>query len=436
MIYGLPNGVILELDVALRRAWNGGFVTEVGLRNLSSVPLEDWALDLELPPGVEARNAAHARWGQDGRTLSLAPDAPWLRRIGPDERVSLTFRAEGPAADAADAITPLSLGAGGARYPLVDPPVPAPGPEAPIAVESDVIVKSSWGTGAWVQIVLTNAGAAPVADWALPLVLPEGLRFASSGNAALVAGADGALALRAGKPFLEAIAPGQTIVLGLNLAGDAALLDRLSVGALSGSVPPTAAIDRGVPYVFDGTAGTLTLQAADLLANDVAGGGGSVSLLRAFTVAGGGITTVRDGAITYSTVRREDGTVVSADTGRVVLGYEIEDEEGLRDVAQVLVDLPAAPRLVTSDVWVDEAAGTARFEVALVGELTLDAVAVDYETRARSAREVPRTSRPWPARSSSRRPSACARSRCRCATTAPSSSRRPSTSCSRTRAAR
>ena len=277
---------------------------------------------------------------------------------------------------------PKALTAGGATYPLETAPVP----EGPVAIEADVIVKSTWGTGAWVQIALTNAGDAPVTDWTLPLTLPEGLRFASSGNAALVAGADGALALRPGKAFLDTIAPGQTIVLGLNLAGDPALMGRLSVGALSGSVPPTAAPDRDVPYAFDGATGRLTIDAADLLANDAAADGGPVNLVRAYTVAGGGATTVQDGAITYAAARTEGGRLASADRGRVVLGYEVEDAAGLRDTAQVFVDLPEMPRLVTSDVAVDEADGVARFEVALLGDLALDAVAVDYGTRARSAR--------------------------------------------------
>ena len=388
MIHGLPNGVILEVETAIERAWNGGFVTEVRLRNLSSVPLEDWALDLDLAPGVRMRNAAHAEASQDGSRLTLVPDRPWLRTIGPDERVSLTFRSDGAVEDVARDVAPAAIRVGGARYDLGPESVPVPEPGAPpsLAILSDVIVKASWGGGAWVQIVLTNEGTAPVTDWTLPIALPPGLRFASSGNARLATGADGTPALEPGKGFLATIAPGQTVVLGLNLAGDASLLDRFSVGALTGSVPPTAVNDRDVAYAFDGASGTATFAAADLLANDADAGGGPVELRRAFTVAGGGVTVANgDGTITYSTVRRDGGAVVSADAGRVVVGYEIADRDGLTDTAQVTIDLPEAPRLLVSDVAVDESAGTALFEVTLVGDTTLDAVAVDWETRARSA---------------------------------------------------
>lgn len=381
MNYFLPNGVEIDLDVALKRAWNGGFVTELTLRNVSNVPLEDWSLGLDLAPGIDVRAVANMGFEQDGTVLSITPDAPWLRTISPDEEVTLTFRSVGEPGDIEASVVPAFASLEGVPYDLSTEPQGDGGGAGDVT--SDIIVKNVWNSGAWIQITLTNDGPDAITGWTLPVDFPDNLSFAQSGNVNLVTLDDGSQAFRPAKAFLETIAPGQTIVLGLNLDGTGgqaaikAAIGAIGLGDLEGATPPTALNDRP-SYDFDGEAGTVTIQAADLLANDAAADGGAVQIVDAFTTAGGGSTTFADGVITYEPLPSE--------RGRVVIGYVVEDEDGLIGRAQAFVDLPTPPALTVGDVTVDEDAGTASFDVTLTGDLTFPNVEVDFETRAREAR--------------------------------------------------
>lgn len=370
MIVTLPNGVRLDLTLEVINQWNGGFITRVSVENLSTTPLVDWSIGLDLDAGITVANSNQATVSQTGTEVELAPFRPWLTTVSPGETASFTFRSTGTLTDAASQLGFDSLTTGGVTYPFDAPP---PGG----SIDTALIVKDTWPTGAWLQVTISNFTDEAVTDWRLPIDIPAGLSFKSSGSVEIVV-EDGQTFLVPKRANIESIAAGDTIVLGFNVEGDPALVSGITKGALTGATPPAAVNETITAYDFDTATGTLSFDVADLLVNDSSRDGSAVEVTAIRTLAGGGETF-----LTGSTVNYE---ALASETGRIALEYTVTDGAGLSSTAQAFIDLPEAPELIVGDITVDESAGTATFEVTLTGALALsDEVSVDFATRERSA---------------------------------------------------
>lgn len=373
MIYTLGNGVKVDLSISLKNSWNGGFVTEIKVKNISDVPLQQWSLDLNLASGLDVANVANSTWSQTGDALSITPTGGWLQTVSPQEEVSITFRSVGDVSDILQDVLPAAISAEGVTYQL-DESEPTEG-----GVVSNLIVKSTWGSGAWVQVTLDNTDPQSITDWQLPITFPEGLSFASSGAVDIVDLGGGDFVLTAKKAFLNTIDAGETIAFGFNISGDVSQISNIELGSIAGAQPPAALNDTISNYNFDTATGFLSFDVADVLANDTAADGGAVTISNVYKIAGGGNAYLNGDKIVYESI--------AAEAGQIVVGYEVTDSDGLTDTAQVFVDLPTAPSLSVGDIVVNEATGTAQFEVTLTGTLYRDNVQVDYQTRERSALE-------------------------------------------------
>lgn len=376
MIVTLPNGIELDLGLEVVNQWSGGFVTKVTVRNTSRIPLTDWSIDLDLADGIVAKNSNQALFEQTGSTLTLTPTASWLTTVSPGETASFTFRSSGSVTDLADDLTFASISSQGTEYPIGGPD-PSTGGGSDI--ESTLIVKDVWATGAWLQVQITNGGDDAVTDWKLPIDLPSGLSFKSSGSVELLV-ENGQTFLVPKKAFFENIPAGETIAVGFNLSGDGSQVGAITLGELTGSIPPAAQNDTIDGYAYNAATSLLTFDVAELLDNDASRDGSDLTVTNVRTLAGGGASYLNDDGTTVTYQRNP------TETGRVVMEYEVTDGAGLVSTAQAFIDLPTAPELTVGDVTVDESAGTATFAVTLTGDLALASrVEVDFATRERSA---------------------------------------------------
>ncbi|MEO1308041.1 MAG: cellulose binding domain-containing protein [Pseudomonadota bacterium] len=371
MIVNLPNGVTLDLEIEIINDWNSGFVTRVTLANVSSVPLTGWSLDLDMGTGTTVQNSNQMDESQDGDIATFAPDRNWLNTISPNETVSFTFRSS----RTPDAVTNIQADAftvEGERYDLDDDgPLPITG------ITSELIVKDTWATGAWLQVRLTNNDSQDLTDWRLPIDL-AGLTFARSGAVDFIDNGDGTGFLVPKQAFLTTIASGDSVAIGFNVSGDPALVNSIVLSAPDGTTAPDAVNDFGLAYDYDTATSKVSIDVADVLQNDSAADGGPLTLVGVDTATGGGASVLVGNTIEY--------TVQPTERGQVVINYDVEDSDGVLGSAQIFVDLPEAPILNVDDVTVNEADGSVTFDVTLTGALSLrDTVEVDVATREGSA---------------------------------------------------
>lgn len=370
MIYTLGNGVQLDIQTTLKSSWSNGFVTELRIRNLSGTTIDDWAVDLSLRNGLSVQSSSHMLFTQTGATLSLAPNAAWLNQLSPNEEAVITFRTNGTPGDFAEDIKPFSFTQNDIPHVLDQNPPP------PADIDVDLIVKSTWNGGAWLNVVIHNNTDSAVTDWRLPVTLPAGVSFTSSGQLKLVTAADGSTYLTPQQAH-SALPAGDTLSFGLVVSGNPALLGGIVFGDVTGETPPDAANDVITSYGFNSATGAVTIPVATVLANDDSHDGQPMQITRVWTSAGSGTAQLNGGTIVYNSQAKE--------TGAIVLSYEVVNAEGLKDIAQIRFDLPTAPTLAVSDITVNEADGTATFTVTLSGAIYRDQVSVDFLTRDGSA---------------------------------------------------
>lgn len=370
MIYTLANGVQLNIQTTLMNNWGSGFVTELRIRNLSNVTIDDWSIDLDLADGLTVQSSSHMLFQQNGSTISLSPNAAWLNQLSPNEEGVITFRTNGAVGNFAQDVTPAGFSINDIPFGLGQNPQPT----GDIAVS--LLTKSTWNGGAWLTVVLQNNSDQAVTDWRLPINLPAGMTFTSSGQLQLVTDADGQTYLTP-RQANSSLPAGDTLSFGFVVGGNPALVSGITFGDVTGEIPPTAVIDEITDYNFNTATGVVSFSVAEVLANDFSNDGQPVEITRVWTSAGSGASYIHNGNIQYNSQ--------PAETGMIVLSYEIVNAEGLLDVAQIQFNLPEAPTLSVNDVTVNEADGTATFTVTLDGAMYRDQVSVDFKTRDGSA---------------------------------------------------
>jgi Ca2+-binding RTX toxin-like protein len=199
-----------------QRVWNGGFVTDLTIRNEGATALDPFALAIGLEGRISDvwRSEAWEATAQGARVSigGLAPgEATTIRLKGtglPDLAVA-PLRQDAPPISEGDVDRPVE--APEDRGPAADAPEPAP---AAVSVVS--LIEKSWRDGFIGEVVVTNDGPTALDSASVEIDLPgavEGLWGATSWQAT----ADGARA------ELEAIdlAPGESMVIRFKGSGAA-----------------------------------------------------------------------------------------------------------------------------------------------------------------------------------------------------------------------
>jgi cellulase/cellobiase CelA1 len=68
--------------LSVEHAWQTGFIANFTVTNLSMVPLTDWRLDFDMPPGQSVLHTWNSTITQSGTHYVLTP-ANWNRSIAP-----------------------------------------------------------------------------------------------------------------------------------------------------------------------------------------------------------------------------------------------------------------------------------------------------------------------------------------------------------------
>ena len=68
--------------LSVEHTWQTGFIAHFTITNSSTVPLTDWKLEFDLPPGESVSHTWNSTLAQSGTHYVLTP-ANWNRTIGP-----------------------------------------------------------------------------------------------------------------------------------------------------------------------------------------------------------------------------------------------------------------------------------------------------------------------------------------------------------------
>jgi cellulase/cellobiase CelA1 len=77
--------------LSVSHAWQTGFIAHFTIANSSSVPLTDWKLEFDLPPGESVSHTWNSALAQSGTHYVLGP-ANWNRSIAPGSSATGGFR--------------------------------------------------------------------------------------------------------------------------------------------------------------------------------------------------------------------------------------------------------------------------------------------------------------------------------------------------------
>lgn len=213
----------VRVSVTKQSDWGAGMVVEIKLRNTGSDDVKDWALQFDLPAGIEGMWGAKVRQ-HDGDTYVLAPE-DYSRMIRPGGEVVIGFHAAPGGVDPTNLVfqpviagdRPPDAPAESTADGVVQRPVFGGGTdvraEASDGTEVDFRVLSDWGSGFQAEVVLRNRTDKPIKNWTLSFSLP--VRITGMWNAH-VAGISGTTFLidAATQPWNRDIPPGGEVRFG------------------------------------------------------------------------------------------------------------------------------------------------------------------------------------------------------------------------------
>lgn len=76
------HGAAGAATLAVTSTWQTGFIARFAVTNLSTVPLADWQIDFDLPPGESISHTWNSNFTQYGTHFVITP-ANWNRVIAP-----------------------------------------------------------------------------------------------------------------------------------------------------------------------------------------------------------------------------------------------------------------------------------------------------------------------------------------------------------------
>jgi len=215
---------LLQTSLKVINDWGKGSVIQLEILNTGDIRFEGgWSVELALDPTIENMWNADWEYGPNGDTIIIT-NSNWNETIAPGWSAKIGFKVDQGGLIDSELEQAANLRFLGQDGPVAPPAEPEPEPQEPGGVdrgndgrgfEAELVVKNDWGTGAIVELEITNLDQAnPSGDWAVSFDLAT--EIANSWNGALTT--DGSQITVDSLDWNGDVAMGETVRVGFQLA--------------------------------------------------------------------------------------------------------------------------------------------------------------------------------------------------------------------------